>query len=596
MKTRFIFTAVAAALCGVAMAQAPAFPGAEGSGRYVTGGRGGQIIHVTNLNDSGSGSLRDAVSKSNRIVVFDVGGVIALKKELNIRANITIEGQTAPSPGITLRYYTVRPNGDNIIIRFIRFRRGEEKDTNDGADAIWGRNYTGIILDHCSMSWSTDELASFYDNNNFTMQWCMLGEGLNFGHTKGEHSYGGIWGGKLASFHHNFLGFVQNRVPRFNGARYDWTGYDSNKNYSEYNWKNSVQAENVDFRNCVMYNWGTGGCYGGPGGGYINIVNNYYKAGPGTRNKTRVTQVSTANSTTSSTNNKYASMTSRYFINGNYVSAAGANAQNYDWKGVVYDNGIPTIGGERYTYDPNHYYSQGNDTITYVKSGDKDCVKIKLDGPGAPTGEITTQDAQTAYEKVLSYSGASLYRDVIDAEYVEETRTGTTYYTGSKQDDDPEGIIDIATDNASCYSESSAGWGLTKSTLVDSDNDGIPDDFEKANGLNPNDASDARKYTIDAVANGGKGWYTNIEVYANSLVENIMKAENEDAITGVDEYYPVLKSATAIAQTFTDEAPVSAKYYNLDGTQVQNLNSAHGILIRVETLKNGKRVASKVIK
>lgn len=122
------------------MAQAPAFPGAEGHGRYVTGGRGGTVVHVTNLNDSGDGSLRSAVSKSNRIVVFDVGGVIALKSNLSVKGNITIEGQTAPSPGITVRYYTVEPKGDNIIIRFMRFRRGEEKDANDGADAIWGRN------------------------------------------------------------------------------------------------------------------------------------------------------------------------------------------------------------------------------------------------------------------------------------------------------------------------------------------------------------------------------------------------------------------------------------------------------------------------
>ena len=597
MTTKFTLTALAALMSCATMAQAPAFPGAEGHGRYVTGGRGGTIVHVTNLNDSGAGSFREAVSKSNRIVVFDVGGVIALKSGLSIKGNITIEGQTAPAPGITLRYYTVQPNGNNIIIRFIRFRRGEERDTNDGADAIWGRKRTGLILDHCSMSWSTDELSSFYDNNNFTMQWCMLGEGLNFGHSKGEHSYGGIWGGKLASFHHNYLGFVQNRVPRFNGARYNWTGYTSNKNYSQYQWKNAVQAENVDFRNCVMYNWGSGGCYGGPGGGYINIVNNYYKAGPGTKTRTRITQVSTANSTTSSTNNTYIDMTSRYYISGNYMSAAGASARNYDWKGVVYDSGIPTIGGERYSYDVNHYYATGNDTITYLQSDGKDCVKIKLDQPGAPTGEITTQDAETAYEKVLTYAGASLWRDVIDAEYVEETKTGTAYYIGSQRTDDPKGIIDLATDNKNCYSETSAGWGLTKSTLKDSDNDGMPDDFEIANGLNPHDAKDANAYTIDSKVNGGRGWYTNIEVYCNWLVENIMKAENEGAVSSVDEYYPVVKTtATGIAQAVTDNTPVASKYYALDGSEIKDLNSFQGILFRIDTLRDGNRVAQKMIR
>ncbi|MBQ2130856.1 MAG: pectate lyase, partial [Prevotella sp.] len=150
--------------CLFMQAQAPAFPGAEGHGRYATGGRGGKVIHVTNLNDSGTGSLRAAVSGSaKKIIVFDVGGVIALRSNLNIGANTTIEGQTAPSPGITLRYYTVNPNGNNIIMRFIRIRRGQEKDVNDGADASTARHFTNILLDHCSLSWSIDEVASFYD-------------------------------------------------------------------------------------------------------------------------------------------------------------------------------------------------------------------------------------------------------------------------------------------------------------------------------------------------------------------------------------------------------------------------------------------------
>ena len=146
------------ALIATAQDQAPAFPGAEGHGRYVTGGRGGQVIPVTNLNDSGAGSFRNAVSgSSKKIVVFDVAGVIALKSDINIGANTTILGQTAPAPGITLRYYNVNPNGNNIVMRFIRIRRGQEKNINDGADASTARHYTGIMLDHCSFSWSIDE-------------------------------------------------------------------------------------------------------------------------------------------------------------------------------------------------------------------------------------------------------------------------------------------------------------------------------------------------------------------------------------------------------------------------------------------------------
>ena len=166
------------ALSATAQEEVPAFPGAEGHGRYVTGGRGGEIRHVTNLNDSGTGSLRQAVSGSTaKTIVFDVGGVIPLESDLTIGKNTTIAGQTAPEPGITLRYYTVKPSENNVI-RFLRIRRGQEKDINDGADAIWQRYTTGILLDHCSFSWSIDEVASFYDNNNFTMQWCTIAESL----------------------------------------------------------------------------------------------------------------------------------------------------------------------------------------------------------------------------------------------------------------------------------------------------------------------------------------------------------------------------------------------------------------------------------
>lgn len=292
---RELITLALAALTGIAAAQTPAFPGAEGFARYTTtGGRGGKIIHVTNLNDSGTGSLRWALSQSGaKTIVFDVGGYIDLASQLNVTSNTTIAGQTAPGDGITLRYHTLYfGKCDNVIVRYIRSRRSQIKDVDDGADATWGRKRKNIIIDHCSFSWSIDEVASFYDNLNFTMQWCNVTEGLaNAGHGKGAHSYGGIWGGKGASFHHNFIAHVQNRAPRFCGARYNWTGYDATK------YENSIQAERVDFRNCVIYNWGNGnGCYGGTGGGHINIVNNYYKAGPGTSSKTRVTQVSVATS------------------------------------------------------------------------------------------------------------------------------------------------------------------------------------------------------------------------------------------------------------------------------------------------------------
>ena len=606
MKQKVFTLWTASLISAASMAQAPAFPGAEGHGRYVTGGRGGKIVHVTNLNDSGTGSFREAVKSGNKIIVFDVAGVIALKSDLKFADNITILGQTAPSPGITLRYYTVQP-GSNNIIRFLRIRRGQEKDINDGADASWQRNKTGIIFDHCSFSWSIDEVASFYDNNNFTMQWCTVAESLtNPGHSKGAHGYGGIWGGKLASFHHNFVAHLMNRGPRFNGARYGWTGYTSNKEYSTYKWQNAVQAENVDFRNCVMYN-AQGTCYGGPGGGQINIVNNYYKAGPshslkGTTlnglkvdvstgkergSQDRITLVTLSTQSNSDKNHpELYDMTSRYYINGNTTETTnGQKTENKDWKGVSYDKGVPSLNGEYYSPDANNFYG---DAVAHTTISGKSCVKIKMDEP-APTGQVTTHSAAEAYEKVLAYVGASLYRDEIDARYMEEAKTGTATYKGSITNS--PGIIDKVSD-VKGYTEDNFGTG-TRPADFDTDKDGIQDEWEKANGLNPNDASDAITYSLDE-----KRYYTNIEVYANSLVENIMKAENQDALSGVDEYYPTTVS-TGISQIENDQevgnsAIKSITYYTLNGTKLPTPNK--GVNIRKIELTNGTIKTDKVIK
>ena len=592
MKRQILFLAAAALSATATFAQndAPAFPGAEGHGRYVTGGRGGVVKHVTNLNDSGPGSLRTAVSGSaKKIVVFDVSGVIALKSDLKIGANTTIAGQTAPYPGITLRYRTVRPDADNVIVRFIRVRRGQEKDVNDGADAIWTRENDGMIFDHCSFSWSIDEVASFYDNNNFTMQWCTAAESLNnAGHGKGAHGYGGIWGGKLASFHHNMIAHVTNRVPRFNGARYEWDGYKSNAMYDEYKWANPVQAENVDFRNCVMYNWGnSNGCYGGPGGGQINIVNNYYKGGPATPDSKaqRVTEISVASSGNSSGHPDIYGMTSRYYINGNTTETnSGTITENRDWNGVNYDSGVFTIDGEKWSLDTSNLY--GDEVEHKANTDGEMCVRIKMDQP-APEGQVTTHSAATAFDKVMSYCGASLYRDDVDSRYMEEARTGTATYKGSVTNE--SGLIDIVAD-VNGYTEDNFP-SETRPEGFDTDQDGMPDEWETANGLDPNNPDDANLYTLDTE----KGWYTNVEVYINSLVEHIVKAQNADAITAVDEYYPACVPVTGIdnAPTVSSEI-VKIEYFTLGGAKVSE--PVKGINIRKVTYSDGKTIADKVIK
>lgn len=597
-KVIFTVTSILCAMAANAADEVPAFPGAEGHGRYVTGGRGGEIIHVTNLNDSGPGSLREALKSTKpKTIVFDVSGYIDLKSDLKISSNTTIAGQTAPEGGITLRYYTLYfGNCDNVIVRFIRSRRSQVKDVNDGADATWGRNRKGIILDHCSFSWSIDEVASFYDNRDFTMQWCNVTEGLaNPGHSKGAHSYGGIWGGKNASFHHNFIAHVQNRAPRFNGARYAWDGYDK-ENYSS-----TVDAERVDFRNCVMYNWGTGSaCYGGPGGGYINIVNNYYKAGPGTKNKMTVTQVTVA--TSGNADKKHPELygySSRYFINGNYVTAASL-PDNYDWKGVKYDDGLLPKDNEKYIKDAAHFFG---DKVEYTNIGTVDCVRLRLDSQIDP-GIVTTHSATVAYAKLLENSGASLYRDAADIRYAEEARTGTVTFNGDVAYVDKngkvyatsntKGILDFINDPAGEENPKTASFPTLPSNVrpegFDSDGDGIPDAWETANGLNPNDASDGKLFTLDS-----KGWYDNLEVYLSSLVEHIMKAGNADAISSVDEYYPAYTTPTSAIDEITVTGEVERiEYYNLQGIRLAE--PVQGINIRRTVYRNGDVVTDKVLK
>ena len=606
MSIKKILTTAAAVFFTLNMAAqtAPAFPGAEGHARYITGGRGGKVIHVTNLNNSGTGSFRSAVSGSTKkIIVFDVAGVIPLSSNLTIGDNTTILGQTAPYPGITLRYYTVQP-GNNNIIRYIRFRRGQEKDIDDGADASWQRQKSNIMFDHCSFSWSIDEVASFYDNNNFTMQWCTVAESLtNPGHSKGAHGYGGIWGGKLASFHHNMIAHVVNRGPRFNGARYGYTGYTNNSMYSTYKWANTVQAENVDFRNCVMYD-AQGTCYGGPGGGQINIVNNYFKAGPSKAlstktingvkygistgkergNQERITIVTVATSGNAEEKHpELYDMTSRYYISGNTTeTTSGTKKQNRDWAGVTYDSGVFTINGEVYSKDVKNFYG---DAVPHVANSDGEmCVRIKMDEP-CPTGDVTSHTAANAFNKVLEYVGASLYRDNVDARYVEEAKTGTCVYKGSTTKS--PGLIDLVSD-VNGYTEANFGTG-NRPKGFDTDNDGIPDEWETANGLNPNNASDAVLYTLDTE----KRWYTNIEVYANSLVEHIVKAQNADAITAVDEYYPKYNTTGISVPTVSSEVS-KIEYYTLDGRKIAE--PTNGINIRKITLSNGRVIADKVLK
>ncbi len=435
-----------------------AFPGAEGFGRNATGGRGGKVIEVTNLNDNGPGSLRAAIATAGpRIVVFRVSGRIVLNSTLTInQPNLTIAGQTAPGDGIVITNHTVTINADNIIIRHLRFRLGDEAQVEN--DAFNGRNRQNIIIDHCSMSWAVDETASFYDNKNFTMQWCIISESLyNSIHNKGQHGYGGIWGGQNASFHHNLISDNSNRNPRFNGSRFS----------------NQPELEVVDFRNNVIYNWGNGNNIYGGEGAKINMVNNYYKLGP---------------STTSS------SAKTRLLHYTGYFYDAGVRPDTV-WGGKFYVSGNKLEGNAAITADNWLGVQPSNATPAQMQAA-------KQSNP-FPFGTITTHTADEAFTKVLDSAGATLpKRDPIDARIVNEARTGVETYGGTFGA--AKGIIDTQT--------IFGAWPTYSSTNApaDTDQDGMPDAWEVARKLKPNDPSDGPKYNLST-------GYTNVEVYLNSI-------------------------------------------------------------------------------
>src|SRR5688572_13990702 len=306
------------------LGQPIAFPGAEGFGQFATGGRGGKVFVITTLEDDGPGSFRKAVqAKGPRIIVFAVSGTIHLLSKLDIKGNATIAGQTAPGDGICLADYPVSLSGDNIIIRYLRFRMGDKNqkggmvDGNGGDDAFGATRRNNIIIDHCSISWSTDEAFSVYNGDSTTLQWNLISEPLNYSYhfETGDkdyehHGYGGIWGGKHLSAHHNLFAHCNSRNPRFDGIR-------------------NIPEENVDFRNNVIYNWGGNNVYAGEGGNY-NIVNNYYKYGPSTSKSVRSRIVNP--------NKRDPDIPfGKFFVTGNYVDGADDVSKN-NWLGVHMGN------------------------------------------------------------------------------------------------------------------------------------------------------------------------------------------------------------------------------------------------------------------
>ncbi|MHA4842522.1 alpha/beta hydrolase fold domain-containing protein [Flavitalea antarctica] len=445
---------------GVPGEPAIAFPGAEGYGKFTSGGRGGKTFIVSNLEDGGPGSLRDALKgKEKKIIVFATSGTIHLRSRLSINANTTIAGQSAPGDGICLADYPVVLGGDNIMVRYMRFRMGDKNqrggmvDGNGSDDAFGGVRRKNIIIDHCTMSWSTDEVFSVYQGDSTTLQWNMISEPLNYSYhfETGDkdyehHGYGGIWGGRHLSGHHNLFAHCTSRTPRFDG----------NRNQS---------GEFVDFRNNVIYNWSTNNVYAGEGGSY-NIINNYYKPGPSTKPsvKTRIA-------------NPFKNDLlpyGKYFILGNHVEGAPLISSN-NWLGVTMDKGTQADTALSKLTEPLH------------------------------AEPVSTHDATDAYELVLKTVGASLpKRDTLDQRVINDVVNGTGK------------IIDVqgGYEHGTAYERTVNAWPTLNAAVAppDTDSDGMPDAWEKDNGLDSKNADDANKISIHR-------YYTNIEMYLNGLCQ-----------------------------------------------------------------------------
>lgn len=598
--------AIAAAFALPCMAEEeaalPSFPGAEGFGAITTGGRGGAVYHVTNLEDSGEGSFRWACEKSGtRTIVFDVSGTIHLKSQLKIKnGNVTIAGQTAPGDGICVADYPFVISAPNIIIRFMRFRLGNDAlkanpNAHEG-DGLGGMDGQKIMIDHCSVSWSIDECLSVYGSKNITVQWCMATQSLvNSGHSKGAHGYGGNWGGAGASYHHNLIAHHGSRTPRL-GPR-----------------PGTQLDERMDLRNNVMYNWAGEGCYGGEAM-TVNIVNNYYKPGPATQDGAKGKRMA-----------KPGIRTFDYCIKADNLKTT---AQNYNKvKGTSLttckltvdpsDKGILTFEGDENEYEidiPNlciyvdgetvkvstndwgkclhkwgSYYIEGNVNSKYADvSADNWTIGLfnqvdkgtKVDYHNATEEElrafvpmeyaaVTTHTADMAFERVLDYAGASLHRDAYDRMMASDARNGEASCIVSGIG---KGFIN--SQDEVVYADGTTGFPVLNSleAPLDTDGDGMPDEWETANGLNPNDAEDGK-----ATAENG---YTNLENYLNSLVAHIMEAGNEGGVlmSGTREFGTGVDFIENEA-TFDNNTPI----YNVNGMKADP--DAKGIVI-----KNGKKI------
>lgn len=459
-----------------------AFPGAVGGGKYATGGRGGEVYHVTNLNDSGAGSFRDAVSKPNRIVVFDVSGTIELQSNIVCTDNITIAGQTAPGgSGVTLKNYKFGMGGDNIIVRYISSRPGPDKSTSSGNDGWGGAKGSNSMIDHCSLGWTTDEQWGLYSNNDhYTVQYSVIGPANSWGgHVKGIHGFGLMMGRSNLTFDHNLI--IHNVSRNFRGK--------------------VVGTETADFTNNIIYDWGYQTAYGTIG--HVNYVNNTLKAGNSTTGGYHYVQVQSSDNF-------------MIYMNGNRIlnkDNSVRNAEDNNWSAMQYKHS-----------DKNRSNTEVTTPFT-----------IMQDGENLSTA-LTCESASDSYDHVISFAGNGISpekRTKIDQQCADETKNGTGQCSGTEAYDSSQS--GLSKYNIKCGVKYEYPAAVTQKEITDADNDGMADDWELARGLNPNDPAD---YKGDYCGQG----YMNIEYYINDLTVDSFPAgvvelspENaEDPISAFD--------------------------------------------------------------
>ncbi len=440
-------------------AQQLAFPTAEGAGKYTKGARGTTLVpttvyYVTNLADDGTyGTLRYGVATlpgTYKTIMFKVSGTIHLLSNLSIKKNTTLAGQTAPGDGICLADHNTTISGDNVIVRYLHFRLGDKNQNlgmvngSGGDDALSATGRKNIIIDHCTFSWSDDESCSVYAGDSTTVQWCMMAEPLNYSYhfETGDadyehHGYGGIWGGRSATFHHNLLAHCQGRACRFDGSRNLDGGATPGK-------------ENCLFSNNVIYNWGAYNTNGGEGGNY-NIINNYYKYGPSTQSSSKTMVI-----------NPYITAPlpyGKYYVTGNYMDGS-PTVTNNNWLGAKMSSGT---------------------------AADTTQAKVTTAFP-LPT--INTETALDAYNSVLAGAGVAIPgRDTLEERIIGNVKNRTGK------------IIDCqgGYPHLTPYATTVNAWPTLVSGVAptDTDIDGMPDWWETREGLNINLASDRATLTVD---------------------------------------------------------------------------------------------------